>query len=88
MAGGRGGSATQCDGTCAARRARNKTKGGMKLKHLVTACERCGKRRRNRSYDSEYCPATAGLIPSAKQGTHVFGGHLWYRTSERIMRRR
>ena len=54
-----------------------------KLKNAVTACERCGKRRRKVEHDSEYCPATDGLISSARNGTHTWGGHLWITTRDR-----
>lgn len=53
-----------------------------KLKNMVTACSRCGKRRRKKEHDSEYCTATDGLVLSAKDGTHTYGGHLWIRTKK------
>ena len=55
-----------------------------KLKKAVTACTYCGKRRRKREHDSEYCPATSGLVLSAREGTYTYGGHLWIRTRNRI----
>lgn len=44
-----------------------------------TICDRCGKHRRDPAQDSELCPNTESLIPSRRNGTHVYGGHLWAR---------
>jgi hypothetical protein len=55
-----------------------------KLKHTVTACEHCGKRRRKKGDDSEYCPAMGGLVLLARVGTYISGGHSWIRTTKRI----
>lgn len=56
-----------------------------KLKYTVTACQHCGKRRRKKEDDSEYCPAIYKLVPTARTGTYFYGGHLWIRTRDRIL---